>query len=271
VTNALTAAGDLAPPLTVAAFVTRDRARDIVHRAFPRRKAHVINCRTAAEVREVFSRELVDAAVVDLGTPTEETWRAAGLARHFPCAGFIGLTPMRAADGPSVARCAELEFADLCADGIDDSGLGPQIHAAAFTTRFVRALEPAAESLGLNSVAQRRAWRAVVSYGGRPVRTVRLAATLRVTREHLSRTFATAGAPNLKRVIDLVRLIAASELAKCSGYDLADVARVLQFASLSHLTTTAQRVCGARAASLARLRAGDILERFREGRGRSRK
>ena len=51
---------------------------------------------------------------------------------------------------------------------------------------------------------------------------------------------------------------------------MADVARVLEFASPSHLTSTAQRVCGTRSASLARFRTGDIIERFKEGRGRSR-
>ena len=39
-----------------------------------------------------------------------------------------------------------------------------------------------------------------------------IAQSLDVTREHLSRSFAASGAPNLKRVIDLVRLIAAAEL-----------------------------------------------------------
>ena len=71
------------------------------------------------------------------------------------------------------------------------------------------------------------------------------------------------GAPNLKRVIDLVRLIAAAELAKNPGYDMRDVAEVLGFASSSHLSSTAQRVVGhASPASLARLRAVDLVERF---------
>ena len=54
--------------------------------------------------------------------------------------------------------------------------------------------------------------------GGRPVRTDLLARTLGVTREHLSRSFATAGAPNLKRIIDLVRVIAAAELSTGSHW-----------------------------------------------------
>jgi len=86
----------------------------------------------------------------------------------------------------------------------------------------------------------------------------------------LSRAFASGNAPNVKRVIDLVRLVAAAELAKNPGYDIRDVAVVLRFASASHLSTTAQRVVGMRPTSLARLRAIDLVERFIMGRGKSR-
>ena len=54
------------------------------------------------------------------------------------------------------------------------------------------------------------------------------------------------------------------------GYDVADVARVLEYASSSHLSTTSQRIAGTRPASLARLRAVDLIERFLKGRARSR-
>jgi hypothetical protein len=45
---------------------------------------------------------------------------------------------------------------------------------------------------------------------------------------------------------------------------------VLDFASSSHLSSTAQRVVGTRPASLARLRAVDLVDRFTKGHGRSR-
>jgi AraC-like DNA-binding protein len=91
-----------------------------------------------------------------------------------------------------------------------------------------------------------------------------------LSREHLSRNFAKPGAPNLKRVIDLVRLIAAAELAKNPGHDIRDIARILDFASSSHLAVTAQRIFGTRPASLARLRTVDLVDRFAQGRTRSR-
>jgi AraC-like DNA-binding protein len=102
------------------------------------------------------------------------------------------------------------------------------------------------------------------------VRTDALALAVGVTREHLSRAFADDDGPNIKRVIDLVRLLAAAELSKNPGYDVGDVASVLEFASSSHLSTTSQRVVGTRPLSLARLRSVDLIERFIQGRGRSR-
>jgi AraC-like DNA-binding protein len=262
------AVGDGGP--TVAAYAPHERARDAVKRAFPRRRGRMIVCRTAGELAGTFARTLVDLVVVDVAGPTDDTWKAAGLAADFPCTPFFALSPLRAADAPTIARCATLEFADVLGEGIDDSALRDLVVPMAFTTRFATALEPAHAELGLESAVQRRAWRWIVARGGRPVRTDLLARALGVTREHLSRSFATAGAPNLKRVIDLVRVIAAAELSKSPGYDASDVARVLEYASPSHLTSTAQRVCGTRSASLARLRTGDIIERFRQGRGRSR-
>lgn len=256
-------------PLVVA-YVTRARTRTLLRSAFPRRRGRLHFCRNAAEFHRTFTRTLVDAAIVDVGGGADDAWKAARLALEFPCTPFYGLTGLRVTDAPAIARCADAGFADVLADGVDDAVLRELVAPSAFTARFAAAVSPARDVLGLSSTTQRRAWRWVVERGGRPVRTDALARALGVTREHLSRSFATDGAPNLKRVIDLVRVIAAAELSKCAGYDAADVARVLGFASASHLASTVQRVSGTRAASLARLRAGDIIERFQQGRSRSR-
>lgn len=255
---------------TVAAYVARDRARDVLKKAFPRRRGRLVLCRTSRELGAVFARTLVDLAIVDVAGPTDDTWRAAAHAADFPCAPFFALSALRVADAPTLARCASLDFADVLGDGVDDAVLRDLVVPHGFTARFAGVLGPAGAALGLDSPVQQRAWRWIVARGGRPVRTDLLAKALGVTREHLSRSFATAGAPNLKRIIDLVRVIAAAELSKSPGYDAADVARVLEYASPSHLTSTAQRVCGTKSASLARLRTGDIIERFRQGRARSR-
>jgi len=153
---------------------------------------------------------------------------------------------------------------------VDDAVARELVMPHGFGARFSAALREPPPSFGLDGELQKRTWRAIVAQAGRPVRTDVLARSLGVTREHLSRSFAAGDAPNLKRVIDFVRLLAAAELAKNPGYDVGDVARVLGFASSSHLASTAQRVVGMKPASLARLRALDLVERFGHGRGRSR-
>ena len=256
---------------SVLAITARERARQLLKRTLPKRRAKLVLVRTLAEFKREFRRSLVDAAIVDIAQPVDDTWSAVTMARDFPSVPFFALASLRVADAGAIARCVELDFADVLAEGIDDAALGEMVLAQAFTRRFGEALSTAAPELGLDTPLQQRAWRTVVSQGGRRLTTGEVAAQLQITREHLSRTFATAGKPNLKRIIDLVRLIAAAELAKNPGHDVTDVARILGFASVSHLSTTAQRILGAKSASLARLRTADLIARFRQDRGRSRK
>jgi AraC-like DNA-binding protein len=259
-----------APPPLIVVHTTRDRARTLLRTAFPRRRARLILTRTAAELESTFRAALVDAAVVDVASASDDTWRAAALAREFPSVPFFGLCALRAAEAPALAQCVALEFADVVVESIDDAMCRDLVLRHSFSARFAIALDEPPAPLELDTPLQQGAWRCIVAWSGRPVRTQVLADALGVTREHLSRTFAAEGAPNLKRVIDLVRLIAAAELAKNPGYDVRDVATVLDFASSSHLSSTAQRVVGTRPASLARLRAVDLVDRFTKGHGRSR-
>lgn len=259
-----------APPPLIVLHTTRERARALVRAAFPRRRARLLLARTAEELESFFRTALVDAAVVDLAAAGDDTWRAAGLAREFPSVPFFGLCALRASEAPALAQCASLDFADVVVESVDDAVCRDMVMRHAFSNRFALALHVPPPLLALDTPLQQGAWRCIVAWSGRPVRTQLLADALGVTREHLSRTFAAAGAPNLKRVIDLVRLIAAAELAKNPGYDVRDVAAVLDFASSSHLSSTAQRIVGTRPASLARLRAVDLIDRFTKGHGRSR-
>jgi AraC-like DNA-binding protein len=259
-----------APPPSVVLYSPRARARAVARAAFPRRRARLLLAKTPDELEQTFRNSLVDATIIDLAGSGEETWRAARLAREFPSVPFFGLTTLRASESPALAQCAALDFADVLVESVDDTVLRHLVLRQAFSTRFALALHDPPEALALSTPLQQLAWRCIVGWAGRPVRTQLLADALKVTREHLSRTFAAEGAPNLKRVIDLVRLIAAAELAKNPGYDVRDVAEVLDFASSSHLSSTAQRIVGTKPTSLARLRAVDLVERFTRGHGRSR-
>jgi AraC-like DNA-binding protein len=277
---------------TLLAYTNRERARAFVRAAFPKRRWKIVQVRDVNEFKEVFRTVLVDAALIDVGSPaastsaggeatgpsafssgsatSDDTWKIGALAHEYPSTPFFGITPLRATDAPAVARCAALEFADILADGMDEPVARDLVAPRTFTSRFVAALSTPPQSLGLKSEMQLATWRSILASAGRPVRTASLAREVGVSREHLSRHFAGPGAPNLKRVIDLVRMIGAAELAKNPGLDIRDIARILGFASSSHLAVTAQRVIGTRPASLSRLRTVDLIDRFTQGRTRSR-
>ena len=265
-----TSHGAAAGAAAIVVYAQRERARSLIKAAFPRRRTRIVLTRTFDDFDAAFKTHLVDAAVVDVGAAQEETWRVASRAREYPSAPFFAIAPLRASEGPALAQCASYEFADVLVDGVDDGAARDIVGRLSYSSRFSRALDEPPRALELDTPLQRSAWRFIVSHGGRPVRTSTLAEVLRVTREHLSRSFSAAGAPNLKRIIDLVRIVAAAELAKNPGYDLRDVARILAFASSSHLSSTAMRVVGTKPTSLTRLRTVDLVQRFVKGHGRSR-
>ena len=266
----MTASTDSSTLPSLVVHLQRERARALVRTAFPRRRWRIVSTRSSEELEAVFRRVLVDAAVIDMGTPDEDAWKAAAFAAEFPSAPFFAIMPLRASDAPAAARCAGLGFIDFLVEGIDENAARDLVHPHAFSTRFRQALAEPPQTLGLTTQLQRAAWDVIVAHSGRPVTTKELAGAVGLSREHLSRNFAKPGAPNLKRVIDLVRLIAAAELAKNPGHDIRDIARILDFASSSHLAVTAQRIFGTRPASLARLRTTDLIDRFAQGRTRSR-
>lgn len=257
-------------PATILLFAARDRARAIARAAFPRRRCRLHLAKSSADVDTHLRSTLVDAVILDLGAITEDTWRAVEFVRDFPSIPFFALTTLRPSDASALARCAAAEVADLVVEGVDDTVLRPLVLRSGYSARFAAALREPPPVLRITQPLQLSAWRILVAYAGRPVRTDTIAAALGVTREHLSRAFGTDDTANLKRLIDLVRLLSAAELSKNPGFDIGDVATVLEFASSSHLSTTAQRIVGTRPASLARLRTIDLVERFVKGRTRSR-
>jgi AraC-like DNA-binding protein len=251
-----------ATPLVIA-FAPRDRTRAWVKRIAGKRLGRLALARTVKEFSQIFRKELVDAALVDLGA-ADGGERAAALALEYPTVAFLAITSFRAADGPAVARCAELEFADVLVEGVDDDVVRDLVARHGYSARFASALESPPAQLSLGSPIHRAAWQSIVAGGGRPIRTSALASSLGLTREHLSRSFGSGGAPTLKRLIDLVRLLSAAELAKNPGYDVVDISRVLKFSSSAHLSLTTQRLIGRRASSLAAMRGVDVIERFEQ-------
>ncbi|MGI9091679.1 MAG: helix-turn-helix domain-containing protein [Gemmatimonadaceae bacterium] len=254
----------------VLVYSSRDRARGFSRGSSPHRFGHTVVARTVQEFDRAIRCDLIDAAVVDVGGHGDDAWIVGERAADFPSTPFFALLPLRTTDGSAVARCAALGFADVLCERVDDPCASELIAPQSYSARFARALAEPPAALGLVSGTQRKAWQAIVRFGGRPVTTSMLAAEIGITREHLSRNFARGKGANLKRVIDLVRLISAAELSKNPGYDVRDVAAVLGFASSSHLAVTTQRIASTRPASLSGLRAVDLIDRFVQGRTRSR-
>jgi AraC-like DNA-binding protein len=242
-------------------MLRRDRARALVRAAFPRRRAQLVPVRTRDDLVQALTTQLVDAVIVD-GGYGDEVPAVLPLAEDFPSAPFFLVTALLPTDAPLVGRAVECGCADVLVEGIDDGAARQLIQARGFSQRFDRALAEPPLVLGLETPLQRQVWRSLVRRAGRPVRTEQVAQEHGMSREHLSRSFASGRAPTLKRVIDLVRVLAAAELAKNPGFDVRDVAEVLGFASSSHLSGTTQRLVGARASSLSRLRTVDLLDRF---------
>jgi AraC-like DNA-binding protein len=245
----------------VAVYGGRDRTRAPLRAAFPKRRGRLVFVRTASELARVLRTELVDAVVVELSAGSEDAWSAAALARDFPSAPFLGSAPLRASEGSMLARCAALGMADVLVEGVDDAALKTLLAPALFTARFASAFAKPPLALGLRDRLQLATWGRLVAAGGRLTRTSQLSAALDVTREHLSRTFG-SGAPSLKAVIDLVRVVAAGELARNPGHRIRDVAEVLGFATASHLARATARVAGCTPSALARTGAPAVLERF---------
>lgn len=258
------ATGENSPQLpSLVALVKRERTKSLVRAAFPRRRAHVTMLKSANDLEEHVTKQLVDAVLIDAGAG-EEAIRLIARAHDFQSIPFVLITPLLPNDAPLLARAIDSGVAEILVDTVDDAVARDLIIRSAFSTRFARALADPPDILHLDTPMQLAVWRSVVQRAGRTVRTDQLAKELGVSREHLSRSFAVGEAPTLKRVIDLVRVLAAAELAKNAGFDVRDVAQVLGFASSSHLSSTTQRLVGARASSLTRLRAIDLLDRFQQ-------
>jgi AraC-like DNA-binding protein len=232
-----------------------------VRTAFPRRRAHVVSAKSATDVESHLVRELVDAVIIDAGAG-DDAQRLIARADEFQSVPFVLVTTLLPADAPLLARAADAGICEVLIEGVDEGAARELVTRRAFSVRFERALAVPPPVLHLETPLQLAVWHSVVRRAGRPVRTDQLAKELGVSREHLSRSFAAGQAPTLKKIIDLVRVLAAAELSKNAGHDVRDVAEVLGFASSSHLSSTTQRLVGARASSLSRLRAMDLLERF---------
>jgi AraC-like DNA-binding protein len=191
------------------------------------------------------------------------------LAARYPRIPLFALTPFRPHDGGLMLACRRAGVRVLQA-GMDDPVAGELVATRTATLRRRAALRDAPALLRLTEPLQLRAWDEALLRVGTRTRTGDIAAQLGFTREHLSREFAAGGAPNLKRVIDLARILCAGDLLGNPAYTVPTVGRILRFASPSHFAASARRIAGASPRELPRLGLPQILSRFLRGRMRSR-
>ena len=244
-------------------------ARAALRRALPRSRIRLVACRAPADIARVVRTRLTDAVVVDArargALEALEHCRAA-----WPAVPRFVYTAFRPDDGELLRACLGVGGAIPLVEGVDDPMLAELVLPRTASAARLAALEVAPRLLRLTEPLQQRAWAEVLRRVGGRLRTSDVARVLRVSREHLSRQFGAGGAPNIKRVIDLARTAAAADLLANPGYSVRAVARILGFASASHLAAAARRVAGVPASALGGLGAAGVLQAFVRGRTRSR-
>jgi len=227
-----------------------------------------VRCRNLGQLDRTLAGRLVDAVVF---SPSRTPLSAlTPLRSAFPHIPWIAYAPFRPDDGPLLVACRNGGVALVLVDGVDNAVAGELVmrHSAAAERRH--ALRDAPRVLRLADPLQRAVWHHLLDRVDQPVRTSDLARILNCSREHLSRQFGAGGAPNLKRVIDLTRIACAASLLANPGYDVGAVARILRFATASHLNATARRIAGVPPRSLAALAPRGVLASFARGKTRSR-
>ncbi len=245
----------------------RREARRALVRSYPRRLGAVRCCDTPQAVERLLHARLVDALVVDVKA-TPEVWLA--MPARFPRIPMFAFSAFRPEDGRLVSDCQRAGFAGVLVEPVDHAVAAEWVARRTAQVARRHALADAPRVVRLSDPLQLKAWEEVWRRVAAPTTTRELAQALRVTREHLSREFAMGGAPNLKRVIDLVRMACAADLLGNPGYSVGAVARILSYASPSHLAGAARRVAGAVPEQLRMMGPRGVLAAFLKGRTRSR-
>ena len=238
-----------------------------LRRAMPRGGMTVASCRGAAGLGRLLESRLVEAIITAPRLAIAPA--VAALFARFPEVPRLLYAPFRPDDGDMLETCYR-SGVTVAVEGVDEAVLGDMIARVSLSAERRRALGDAPRVLRLHEKLQQQVWDYLVGNVVIPVRTDEVAERFQVSREHLSRQFGAGGAPNLKRVIDLTRVACAAQLLGNPGHTSASVAKILGFASSSHLSDTSKRVAGVPAQKLATIGPRGVLGVFARGKTRSR-
>jgi AraC-like DNA-binding protein len=255
-------------PATAALLDSR-AALGALRRSLPRGCAPVVACRSAAGLNRAIERRLLEAIVIGVGAARHLD--LSGLRSRFPNIPVIAYGIFRSDDAELIHAWHRLDLAAVAVEGVDDPVVGDLVMRQSISERRRAALAGAPRMLRLTEPLQLKTWDLLLSGAGRTPRTATIARRLGLSREHLSRQFAAGGAPNLKRVADLLTVLAALHLLGNPGYSSAEVARLLGFSSPSHLRLVVRRVTGLRIEDARGLAERELLAWFVRGSARSRR
>jgi AraC-like DNA-binding protein len=244
----------------IAALLDTRASLGVLRRSLPRGAGPVVAHRSASGLERGLVARMVEAMVV--GVRAARDLDLPGLRSRFPTIPLLIYGAIRPEDGALVLGYHRLGVSALLVEGVDEAVAGDIVHRCGASASRRTALAEAPRRLRLTEPLQVRAWDRLVSSVGRPPRTSALAAQLGLSREHLSRQFSAGGAPNLKRVSDLIAVLTALDLLENPGYQPVTVARLLGFSSPSHLRATVRRLMGTSLEACRQLAMPELVRRF---------
>ncbi|HEV8600662.1 MAG TPA: AraC family transcriptional regulator [Gemmatimonadales bacterium] len=244
----------------VAALLDSRAALGALRRTLPRGAAPVAACRSVKGLELALRTRLLEAIV--LGAAVARQLSLEALRTRFPNIPIVVFGVLRSEDAELLLSWQRLAVAAVAIEGVDDPVIGDLVVRESVSARRAAALAEVPRLLRLSEPLQRKTWELLVAEFGRPPRTATLARSLRLSREHLSRQFGAGGAPNLKRVADLLTVHAALSLLGNPGYSVPAVAGLLDFGTPSHLRLVVKRITGLGVEEARGLGERDVLGRF---------
>jgi len=252
----------------IATLLDNRASLGVLRRSLPRGTGPVVAHRSASGLERGLEARMVEAIVV--GVRAARDLDLPALRSRFPTIPLLIYGAIRPEDGALVLGYHRLGVAALLVEGVDEAVVGDIVLRCGASASRRTTLAEAPRRLRLTEPLQLRAWDRLVASAGRPPRTSALAGELGLSREHLSRQFSAGGAPNLKRVSDLIAVITALDLLENPGYRPATVARLLGFSSPSHLRATVRRLVGTGLEACRQLAMPELVRRFASLAARSR-
>lgn len=252
----------------MAALLDRPTALATLRRALPPAYAKVRGCRTPTALVELVTEELVDCVV--LGVRSQQALPLATFRRRFPSVPIVVYGPIRAEDSRLVLELDRVGVAAIVVEGVDDPVVGERVAQCGTMAARREALGGLPRLLRLTEPLQRRAFDLLIASPGRPPSTAIVARRLRVSREHLSRQFGAGGAPNLKRVTDLIRLLGVRQALADRQSTVAEAATLYGFSTPSHLRASIRRTFRVDPGDFPGVAEPDLVRRFMQAGGRSR-